>query len=107
MSSEAITRNDLTNILNEVLPPTPIIQTVTVTAQTDASGYFHLPTSLNDVIPIWAEVSGRPIGLRPCFLANGYTDTARYGLRFKTWNDTVTYTSTTITVTIYYIKLVN
>lgn len=93
-----------------VEPPqleTPIIQTLTVTAQTDANGYFHPPTSLNDAIPIWAEVSGRPTGLRPCFLTNGYTETERYGLRFKAWNDVVAYTSTTITVTIYYIKLVN
>lgn len=77
------------------------LRSTTFTATTDANGYVHLPASLNGAIPVWAEVSGN-LG-RPCFLRNSLADTAKFGVRFKSWDDAVLNKNTTITVTVYYL----
>lgn len=61
MSSEAITRNDLTAILNEVLPTNTKVLEKTVTGTTNAYGAINLglPWATSEIVAVVSSVNTR------------------------------------------------
>lgn len=77
----------------------------TFTASSDGNGYFQIPQTLNDIIPLWAETSSHTsITEHPYFLTNAPSNTYRHSLRFKQWDEQVLYKSASNkSITIWYI----
>ena len=101
-TSNTITKTDLMNILNEVLPVGGI-QTATFTATSDGNGWFQVPSTYNDTIIVWSYVGTTSVTERGEVLNTAPSVSNRYSIRFKQWDDQILYKSSSKTIRIWYI----
>lgn len=81
------------------------LETAEVTLTSDENGFFQIPATYNNIVPLWAETANHTtIVERPYFFNNTPNYAGHYSIRFKQWNDLVLYESTQKTITIWYLS---